>query len=312
MSPLKVIFAGTPEFSVSALDALSEAGHEISLVLTQPDRPAGRGRKPTPSPVKQRALELGLELAQPESLRGPEIAETLAALKPDVMVVVAYGLIVPRRILAIPRLGCINIHASLLPRWRGAAPIQRAILAGDRETGICIMQMDAGLDTGPVWSAQGLEIAEDDTGGSLHDKLTALGGQALIRTLPAIVNGLPAPTPQPEEGACYASKLEKSEAMIDWNDSAEAISRRVRAFNPWPVAETLFAGKRLRIWMARNEAGVADAAPGCVVASDKHGVVVATGDGLLRLMQVQMPGKRPVSAGEFANAYPVSNACLGS
>ena len=312
MSSLKVIFAGTPEFSVSALDALSAAGHEISLVLTQPDRPAGRGRKPTPSPVKQRALELGLEVAQPVSLRGPEMAAKFAALEPDVMVVVAYGLIIPRPILAIPRLGCINIHASLLPRWRGAAPIQRAILAGDRETGVCIMQMDAGLDTGPVWSAESLAIEDDDTGGSLHDKLTVLGGQALMHALPAIMAAKSGPAPQPGEGACYASKLDKSEAMIDWNDSAEAIARRVRAFNPWPVTETMYNDKRLRIWMARPEPGVTEAAPGCVVASDKHGVVVATGDGLLRLTQVQMPGKRPVAAGEFANAYPLANVCLGS
>ncbi len=312
MSSLKVIFAGTPEFSVSALDALSAAGHEISLVLTQPDRPAGRGRKPTPSPVKQRALELGLEIAQPVSLRGPGIAESLAALEPDVMVVVAYGLIIPPQILAIPRLGCINIHASLLPRWRGAAPIQRAILAGDRETGVCIMQMDAGLDTGPVWSSESLVIDDDDTGGSLHDKLTVLGAQALMRALPAIIAGEPGPTPQSGEGACYASKLDKSEAMIDWNDSAEAISRRVRAFNPWPVAETMYQDKRLRIWMARPEPGVSGAAPGSVIAGDKHGVVVATGEGLLRLEQVQMPGKRPVGAGEFANAYPLADVCLGS
>lgn len=312
MSSLNVIFAGTPEFSVSALDVLSEAGHQISLVLTQPDRPAGRGRKPTPSPVKQRALELGLELAQPASLRGPEMAETLAALEPDVMVVVAYGLMVPRQILAIPRLGCINIHASLLPRWRGAAPIQRAILAGDRETGVCIMQMDAGLDTGPVWSAESLPIDDDDTGGSLHDKLSVLGGQALIRALPAIIAGSPGPTPQPEQGACYASKLDKSEAMIDWTDSAQAIAGRVRAFNPWPVAETMYNDKRLRIWMARPEPGASGATPGSVVASDRQGVVVATGNGLLRLTRVQMPGKRPVAAGEFANAYPLADVCLGS
>jgi methionyl-tRNA formyltransferase len=312
LSSLKVIFAGTPEFSVSALDALSAAGHEISLVLTQPDRPAGRGRKPTPSPVKQRALELGLEVAQPVSLRGPEMAAKFAALEPDVMVVVAYGLIIPRPILAIPRLGCINIHASLLPRWRGAAPIQRAILAGDRETGVCIMQMDAGLDTGPVWSAESLAIEDDDTGGSLHDKLTVLGGQALMHALPAIMAAKSGPAPQPGEGACYASKLDKSEAMIDWNDSAEAIARRVRAFNPWPVAETLYKDKRLRIWMARPEPGVSKAPPGSVVCGDKHGVVVATGDGLLRLLQVQMPGKRNVTAGEFANAYPLADVCLGS
>ena len=310
--PLKLIFAGTPEFAAIHLKALIESKHQLIGVYTQPDRPAGRGKKLHASPVKRLAQEAGVSVFQPRSLKDEQAQQQLAGLGADAMVVVAYGLIVPRPILGIPRLGCINIHASLLPRWRGAAPIQRAILAGDRETGVCIMQMDAGLDTGPVWSAESLAIEDDDTGGSLHDKLTVLGGQALMHALPAIMAAKSGPAPQPGEGACYASKLDKSEAMIDWNDSAEAIARRVRAFNPWPVAETLYKDKRLRIWMARPEPGVSKAPPGSVVCGDKHGVVVATGDGLLRLLQVQMPGKRNVTAGEFANAYPLADVCLGS
>lgn len=312
MTALNIVFAGTPEFAVPALDALHSSGHFISLVLTQPDRPAGRGRKPSPSPVKMRALELGLAIEQPETLRAEETARVMRDLQPDLMVVVAYGLIVPRRVLAIPRLGCINIHASLLPRWRGAAPIQRAILAGDSETGVCIMQMDEGLDTGPVWLQKKVAIADEDTGGSLHDKLAALGAGALLTALPAILAGQPGPVPQSTEGACYADKLDKAEARIDWTDSAGAIWLRIKAFNPWPVAETLYRGQRLRIWSARPETGSSEAAPGCVVGSDKHGVVVATGGGLLRLLQVQMPGKRPVTAREFASAQAVDHVCLGA
>lgn len=310
---LNIVFAGTPDFAVPALDALHRAGHRISRVLTQPDRPAGRGRKPTPSPVKQRALELGLAVDQPLSLKGPQARQSLAALAPDLMVVVAYGLIIPRRVLAIPRLGCVNIHASLLPRWRGAAPIQRAILAGDSRSGVCIMQMDEGLDTGPVWSEEAIEITDEDTGGSLHDRLSQLGGQALLRALPAITAGGPGPVPQPAEGACYAHKLEKAEALIDWAEPAQAIWRRVRAFNPWPVTETQYGEQRLRIWSARPEAGEAGSrAPGTVVSWDRDGVVVATGCGLLRLLQVQMPGKRPVSAGDFANAQSLSGVRFGA
>ena len=312
MTTLNLVFAGTPEFSVSALDALHAAGHVVSLVLTQPDRPAGRGRKPSPSPVKMRALELGLAIAQPESLRAAEITRTLQDLQPDLMVVVAYGLIIPRQVLVIPRLGCINIHASLLPRWRGAAPIQRAILAGDSKTGVCIMQMDEGLDTGPVWLREREDIADEDTGGSLHDKLAALGADALLSALPRILAGQPGPVPQEPEGACYAHKLDKAEARIDWQDSANAIWLRIRAFDPWPVAETLYRGERLRIWSASPEPGAGEAAPGRVVGCDRNGVVVATGEGLLRLLRVQMPGKRPVTAREFANANSLHDVSLGT
>ncbi|MCW8845029.1 MAG: methionyl-tRNA formyltransferase [Gammaproteobacteria bacterium] len=312
MTTLNLVFAGTPEFSVSALDALYAAGHQVSLVLTQPDRPAGRGRKLSPSPVKLRALELGLAIAQPESLHTEEITRTLRDLQPDLMVVVAYGLIIPRQVLVIPRLGCINIHASLLPRWRGAAPIQRAILAGDSKTGVCIMQMDEGLDTGPVWLREKVDITDEDTGGSLHDKLAARGADALLSALPNILAGQPGPVRQQAEGACYARKLDKSEARIDWKDSATAIWLRIRAFNPWPVAETLYHGERLRIWSAIPEPGPGEAAPGRVLACDKKGVLVDTGEGLLRLLQVQMPGKRPVTAREFANANPLHDVCLGT
>ena len=312
MPALNIVFAGTPEFSVPALDALHSSGHRVSLVLTQPDRPAGRGRKPSPGPVKMRARDLGLAIAQPESLRTEDVARDLRDLQPDMMVVVAYGLIVPRRVLAIPRLGCINIHASLLPRWRGAAPIQRAILAGDTRTGVCIMQMDAGLDTGPVWLREKLDITDEDTGGSLHDKLAAIGAGALLRALPVILAGQSGPVPQTTEGACYADKLDKAEARIDWTDTAAAIWLRIRAFNPWPVAETLYQGQRLRIWSAQPESGCSDAAPGSVVASDKNGVVIATGEGMLRLLQVQMPGRRPVTAREFAGAHALNHVCLGT
>ena len=312
MPALNIVFAGTPEFAVPALDALHSSGHRVSLVLTQPDRPAGRGRKPSPGPVKMRARDLGLAIAQPESLRTEDVARVLRDLQPDMMVVVAYGLIVPRRVLAIPRLGCINIHASLLPRWRGAAPIQRAILAGDTRTGVCIMQMDAGLDTGPVWLREKLDITDEDTGGSLHDKLAAIGAGALLRALPIILAGQSGPVPQTTEGACYADKLDKAEARIDWTDTAAAIWLRIRAFNPWPVAETLYQGQRLRIWSAQPESGGSDAAPGSVVASDKNGVVIATGEGLLRLLQVQMPGRRPVTAREFASAHALDHVRLGA
>jgi methionyl-tRNA formyltransferase len=312
LTRLNIVFAGTPEFSVPALDALHEAGHRILLVLSQPDRPAGRGRKSSPSPVKRRALELGLPVAQPQSLREEGIVRTLQDVAPDLMVVVAYGLIVPRAILSIPRLGCVNIHASLLPRWRGAAPIQRAILAGDEATGISIMQMDAGLDTGPVWLEQSVAIDAEETGGGLHDRLSELGASALIRALPRIQAGRPGPSPQSTEGACYASKLEKSEARLDWSESNIRIWRKIRAFNPWPVAETLYRGQQLRVWAARPEPGNTQAVPGKVVTKDRNGVVVATGQGLLRLLQVQMPGKRPITAGEFANAYPLDHVCLGS
>lgn len=311
MKPLTVVFAGTPEFSVPALNALHAAGHRIELVLTQPDRPAGRGRKLSPSPVKTRALELGLEVLQPVSLGSEAVQARIRDLQPDLMVVVAYGLIVPPAVLGIPRLGCVNIHASLLPRWRGAAPIQRAVLAGDQQTGVSIMQMDAGLDTGAVWLEQATPISAGDTGGSLHDRLAALGAAALLAALPAVVRGHPGPIPQSADGACYASKLEKSEARIDWRQPAEHIERMIRAFNPWPVAETTIGGKQLRIWAADCDPGESKGQPGSVCGWDRDGILVCTGNGLLRLLCVQLPGKRKVDASEFAKAHALAGMRLG-
>src|SRR5579883_2685565 len=248
---LRVVFAGTPEFAVPHLAACRRAGVEIAAVYTQPDRPAGRGRHLTPSPVKQAALDFGVPLEQPENFKEAAARERLAAYAPDLMVVVAYGLILPRKVLAMPRLGCWNVHASLLPRWRGAAPIQRAILAGDAETGVCLMRMEAGLDTGPVLLRRAVSIAADDTGGSLHDKLAILGAELLGEGLDHAMRdeAMPA-TAQAEQGVTYAHKLDKAEAQLDWNESAAMLERRVRAFDPWPVAHAEVEGEILRIWRA--------------------------------------------------------------
>ena len=251
MAPLRIVFAGTPEFSVPCLAACRASGAEVVAVYTQPDRPAGRGRKLTPSPVKQAALDAGIPVEQPESLKDTDARERLAAYAPDLMVVVAYGLILPRKVLATPRLGCWNVHASLLPRWRGAAPIQRAILAGDAESGVDLMQMEAGLDTGPVLLERRTPIADDDTGGSLHDRLSALGADVLAEGLRRVMAGENlAATPQPETGVTYAHKLDKAEAQLDFTRPAIALERQVRAFDPWPVAEGEIAGERVRVWSA--------------------------------------------------------------
>jgi methionyl-tRNA formyltransferase len=302
MTPLRIVFAGTPDFSVAPLEALIDSPHEVVAIYTQPDRPAGRGRKPMPGPVKQKALEQGIPVMQPVSFREEGAIEALAALKPDLMVVVAYGLLLPQAVLEIPRLGCINIHASLLPRWRGAAPIQRALLAGDSESGVCIMQMDAGLDTGPVWLEKRISIAGDETGGSLHDKLAALGARALMEALPLIARGQSQPVPQPEEGITYAHKLTKEEGRIDWSAPAPAIHRLVHAFNPWPVAHAGLGGQQVRIWDSSLPGQACNAAPGTVVRASAEGIDVATGDGVLRITRLQMPGKRAITAQEFLNA----------
>jgi methionyl-tRNA formyltransferase len=288
---------------VPALDALVSAGHEIVAVYTQPDRPAGRGRELTASAVKQRASELGLTVEQPASLKPAEAASHLRELAPDAMVVVAYGLLLPPAVLAAPRLGCVNIHASLLPRWRGAAPIQRAILAGDRETGITIMQMDAGLDTGPILSARALPIAADETGGSLHDKLAALGADAVVATLDGLASGSIVARPQPATGATYAAKIDKSEAVIDWRQPAAQISALVRAFNPWPVAQTTLQGQTLRIWLAHAIDRDTGAAPAEIVRADGGELVVATGAGALGVTALQLPGRRVTSAADFLHAW---------
>ena len=308
---MKIIFAGTPEFSGPALPSLLNGPHDVIAVYTRPDRPAGRGRKTTASPVKQLAMQHDLPVYQPDSLKTEAAQQALAALQPDLMVVIAYGLILPPEILAIPRLGCINVHASLLPRWRGAAPIQRAILAGDTETGVCLMQMDAGLDTGPVLASTASPIAAEDTGSRLHDKLAQLGAQLLSDNLTALEQGQLEPRGQDEALACYADKLVKSEARIDWNAPAVEIMRRIRAFNAWPVAETRYADRQLRIWNAVVVQGAADALPGTVQSVDKTGIEVACGAGRLRLLELQLPGARPVTAGEFINAHAMAGVRLG-
>lgn len=308
---IRVIFAGTPDFSVPPLRALLNApGYEVVAVYTQPDRPAGRGRKLTPSPVKEVAIGAGVPVYQPSNFKDPADIQALAALHADIVVVVAYGLLLPQAVLDAPRLGCINIHASILPRWRGAAPIQRAILAGDTETGITIMQMEAGLDTGPIYLVKKIPIAADETGGSLHDKLAPLGGEALMAALPGIVDGSLEAIPQADDQSTYARKLSKAEAMIDWQQSASLIHRQVCAFNPWPVAQTRFEDAVLRVWDAEVVKGTTGT-PGTVMGAGRQGVDVSTGDGLLRITRLQLPGKRTMSAADFINAHPIQGVLLG-
>ena len=311
MNPLKIIFAGTPEFATKALQALLATEHRIIAVYTQPDRPAGRGRKLTAGPVKRLALEHGLPVYQPKNLKGEEDLQRLEALGADLMVVAAYGLILPQRVLDAPTIDCINIHASLLPRWRGAAPIQRAILAGDRESGITIMQMEAGLDTGPMLYKLACPIEVNETGGSLHDKLATLGAQALLESLPGIADGSLQPQIQDSSLATYAGKLEKSESKIDWTKPADALARQVNAFNPWPVAQADMDGNNLRIWQAEAISGGVGLAPGKVVEATPAGIDVVTGDGLLRIHQLQLPGKRAMSVADFLNANAMQGKVLG-
>ncbi len=302
---LKIIFAGTPDFAVAALDALLEMDqHEICAVYTQPDRPAGRGRKLTATPVKAAALEYSLSVYQPATLNDLEQQQRLRALQADLMVVVAYGLLLPPPILDAPRLGCINIHASLLPRWRGAAPIQRVILAGDSETGVTIMQMDEGLDTGPELYRLTTPVHANDTGRILHDRLARLGAQALLDTLGLIVGGTVCPVPQDEKSATYAPKLHKNEAVLDWVLSAQELDRQVRAFNPWPVAQTLLCGEVLRVWQTEPFSGDFDKVPGTVLRVSKQGIDVATGDGILRLQRLQSAGGKLLDAAAFINGHP--------
>ena len=312
MPELKIVFAGTPEFSLPPLQALLQSVHQITAVYTQPDRPAGRGRRLMPSPVKQLALTNELQVFQPLNFKREEDLLQLESLGADLMVVVAYGLILPARVLRAPRLGCINIHASLLPRWRGAAPIQRAIQAGDRQTGVTIMRMDAGLDTGPMLLVKTCPISDRDTAASVHDRLAVLGAEALLEVLPGVADGSLAAQPQDESGACYAQKLDKAEALIDWTRPAIEIDRLIRAFIPWPVAQTELDGKLLRIWRCSVQPGIGGAAqPGCVVAADQRGIDVVTGNAVLRIHELQPPGKRVMSAAEFLNARSLLGVCFG-
>lgn len=302
---LRIVFAGTPEFSVPCLEACRASGAEVVAVYTQPDRPAGRGRKLTPSPVKQAALAAGLAVEQPATLKSAEVQRTLADYRPDLLVVVAYGLILPRAVLAIPRLGSWNVHASLLPRWRGAAPIQRAILAGDRESGVALMQMEAGLDTGPVLLERRTPIERADTGGSLHDRLAQLGAAVLAEGLRRALGGEAlAATPQPADGITYAHKLDKAEARLDFSRPAIALEHQVRAFDPWPVAEAQIAGEHLRIWAAEALDRPHVAAPGSVLGAGRDGIELACGEGVLRVTALQRAGGRRIGAADYLNARP--------
>ena len=298
---MRLVFAGTPDFAATALKALLQTDHQVVGVYTQPDRPSGRGRKLIPSPVKQVALDAGIAVFQPQSLKAPEAQAELKALAADVMIVAAYGLILPKTVLAIPRHGCLNIHASLLPRWRGAAPIQRAIAAGDKETGITIMQMDAGLDTGDMLLKLSTPIEESDTGGSLHDRLADLGGQAIVDALAGLEEGSQTPEPQDDLQACYARKLSKEEGHLDWTEDASALSRRVRAFNPWPGTYTDAGGQRIRIHAAEVIDITSDRHPGTVVERSKDGIDIACGLDVLRVTRLQLPGSRPQSARDLIN-----------
>ncbi|MFK8770671.1 MULTISPECIES: methionyl-tRNA formyltransferase [Aeromonas] len=302
MNKLKLIFAGTPDFAARHLAALLSSGHEVVAVYTQPDKPAGRGQKLTASPVKELALAHDLPVYQPASLRNEAAQTELAALGADLMVVVAYGLILPKAVLDTPRLGCINVHGSLLPRWRGAAPIQRSIWAGDAETGVTIMQMDVGLDTGAMIRKVTCPIASDETSASLYDKLAGLGPQALVDTLDAMAAGDTAAEPQNDALANYAEKLSKEEARIDWSMDAVAIERCIRAFNPWPISWFDVAGQTVKVWQAEVVAQDHGQAAGTLLKADKQGIEVATGQGVLRLLTLQPPGKKAMSVSDLLNS----------
>jgi methionyl-tRNA formyltransferase len=299
---MRIVFAGTPEFAVPCLRAAASKG-EVVAVYTQPDRPAGRGRGLTPSPVKLEAVQRGIPVFQPENFRSAESKAALRALKPDVMIVVAYGLILPQSVLDIPEHGCWNVHASLLPRWRGAAPIQRAIEAGDARTGVCLMQMEKGLDTGPVLLAQAIDIGPEETGGQLHDRLAELGAKVLSDALGLLRATIQLPPhPQPAEGVTYAHKLDKAEAKLDWSQPASRLANKVRAFNPWPVAEAQLAGERVRIHAAVALDDTHDAAPGSVLRATRDGIDIACGAGALRIRTLQRDGGKPVRAQDYLNA----------
>ncbi len=315
---LRLAFAGTPDFAVRALDALHRAGFEIAGVFTQADRPAGRGQSLQPGPVKKRAIELGIPVLQPLSFKEPGAADALRRLRVDAFIVAAYGLILPAAVLGIPRLGSFNIHASLLPRWRGAAPIQRAILAGDAATGVTIMRMEPGLDTGPMLGVRAVPILATDTAGTLHERLSELGAELIVSALADLGAGRATERAQPASGVTYAAKIDKAEARIDWRDDAASVDRKIRAFNPWPIAETRFRGLQLRIHEAQAAAPPGEAQepstaqPGTVLGLVADRLAVACGRGVLYVERLQLPGRKPVHAREFANAQPLRGAQFGN
>lgn len=311
--PDNLVFAGTPGFALASLRALVRAGMAPALVLTQPDRPAGRGRKLGKSPVKRYALEQGIAVSQPEDLRQPSALAALADVRPDVIVVAAYGLIFPPELLALPACGCINVHASLLPRWRGAAPVQAAILSGDRETGISLMRMEQGLDSGPLYLRQSLAIGRTETAGSLGDRLAMLGGELLARHLPQILDGSIAPVPQDQSLATYAAKIDKKAARLDFRLPASQLARRVRAYNPEPGAWFMLDGERVKCWVAEaliapQDAGAAPA--GTIVSAGRDGIDVACGEGVIRLLELQRPGRGRVNASQFTGRNALTGTLL--
>jgi methionyl-tRNA formyltransferase len=312
---VRIAYAGTPEFAVPALHALIGSRHSVVGVLTQPDRPKGRGRQLAASPVKQAAVQRGLPISQPLNLRHEADRATLRSWNPDVLVVVAYGLLLPEAVLGLPPFGCVNIHASLLPRWRGAAPIQRAILAGDEWTGVTIMRMDAGLDTGPILLQERLQIEPQDTAATLHDRLSVLGPPLLLRALDALESRSLTERPQPQEGVTYAAKIDKAEAIIDWSAAAADVVRKVRAFNPWPIAETRLDGEPLRVFAAAvvqaQDGTRPDVAPGTITGVTEDGIIVASGSGSVAVSQVQRPGRRCVSGRDLAHTRPLIHQRLG-
>lgn len=303
MSSLRIVFAGTPDFSVPALQTLIDSKYEVIAVYTQPDRPAGRGQQLHASPVKVLAQACGISIYQPKTLKDAKAQDELRALKPDLMVVVAYGLILPQAVLDIPRFGCVNVHPSLLPRWRGAAPIQRTVEAGDVETGVTIMQLDAGMDTGPILKQEKITLVGDETSAKLHDQFAQLGATLLLDTIDGLVNQQIKPIPQDNNSATHAEKIRKDEALIDWTLPAKIIAQKVRAYNSWPVAYTTLHGERLRVWFAKADTMKTDLSPGVLVSIDNEAIYVATGDGVLKILSVQMPGKKQMSAAQFSQGH---------
>ena len=309
---LRVAFAGTPDFAVPTLQALAHSHHRLVGVLTQPDRPAGRGRELKSSSIKQCAQALALPLAQPASLKTEPDRAALSSWRPDVLVVVAYGLILPAPVLAVPRLGCVNVHASLLPRWRGAAPIQRAILAGDSRSGVTIMQMAPGLDTGPILMQQAIELSGEETSLELHARLAELGSKLLIETLDGLSAGTVSPKEQSTLGVTYAHKIDKREALVEWQQSAQQIARQIRAFNPWPVAHTLWDGQPVRLWEAHPVEDASPAAsPGQILGLEHGGLAVQCGQGKLEIARMQLAGRRVVSAREFSGGRILTGMHFG-